>query len=197
MMTKLTLVSGGRTEAERFAALIEPHFASLYRSAFRLSRSVADAEDLVQEVCVRAFPRLEELERIDHVGHWFYCVMYRVFVDSRRRYERTHVRPLSGIDEETLPSDISGPEEQADRDAETGRLERAWSHLSEEQRALLTLHEVEGYSLAQMTAITGLKEGTLKSKLHRARVKLGRLMRREEMGVSMPGGSTHEMRRRG
>lgn len=197
-MARLTVLKGGREAADRFTALIEPHFAALYRTAFRLSRSAADAEDLVQEVCVRAFPQLEELERIDHVGHWLYCVMYRVFVDSRRRYERKHVRPLTEIDAESLVSDTAGPEEQTEHLARAQRLERAWGHLTEEQRALLALHEVEGYSLAQMTAITGLKEGTLKSKLHRARVKLGRLMRREEARVDVANGAqSDEMRRRG
>jgi DNA-directed RNA polymerase specialized sigma24 family protein len=45
------------------------------------------------------------------------------------------------------------------------------------------LHDIEGYSLAELTEMTGLKEGTLKSRLHRARVKLGKLLRYEEMAA--------------
>jgi RNA polymerase sigma factor (sigma-70 family) len=196
-MAKLTALSGGRSAAERFEALIEPHFAALYRTAYRLSRSVHDAEDLVQEVCVRAFPRLAELERIDYVGHWLYCVMYRVFIDSRRRYEQKHVRALEGAEAQRLQSDAASPEEEAERAFAGRRLGRAWVKIAEEQRVLLVLHDVEGYSLSQLMAITGLKEGTLKSKLHRARVKLGRLLRREQMAETAAGAVEHEMRRRG
>jgi RNA polymerase sigma-70 factor (ECF subfamily) len=47
---------------------------------------------------------------------------------------------------------------------------------------LLALHDVEGHSLAEINEITGIKEGTLKSRLHRARVRLGKLLRREQAG---------------
>jgi RNA polymerase sigma-70 factor (ECF subfamily) len=58
------------------------------------------------------------------------------------------------------------------------RLDEAWRHLDEEQRALLALHDVEGYSLLELNELTGIKEGTLKSRLHRARVRLGKLLER-------------------
>jgi RNA polymerase sigma factor (sigma-70 family) len=196
-MTRLTALNGGRGTAERFEAVIEPHFAALYRTAYRLSGSVHDAEDLVQEVCVRALPRIAELEQIDHVGHWLYCVMYRVFIDSRRRYEYKHVRALESGEVETLHSDTPSPEEETERAGARQRLSRVWTKIAEEQRVLLVLHDVEGYSLSQMMAITGLKEGTLKSKLHRARIKLGRLLRKEMSAETAIGAIDHEVRRRG
>jgi RNA polymerase sigma-70 factor (ECF subfamily) len=59
-------------------------------------------------------------------------------------------------------------------------LDAAWRKLDREQRGLLALHDVEGYTLAELRGITGLKEGTLKSRLHRARVRLGKLLRVEQ-----------------
>jgi DNA-directed RNA polymerase specialized sigma24 family protein len=59
-------------------------------------------------------------------------------------------------------------------------LNGAWRHLDTEQKALLALHDIEGHSLAELQEITGLKQGTLKSRLHRARVRLGKLLRRED-----------------
>jgi RNA polymerase sigma-70 factor (ECF subfamily) len=52
--------------------------------------------------------------------------------------------------------------------------------LNHEQRLLLALHDVEGHSLAEIHALTGIKDGTIKSRLHRARVRLGRLLQRDE-----------------
>jgi len=182
-VTKLAVIPGGRSAAQRFEALVQPHFDVLYRAAYRMTRTVHDAEDLVQEVCVRAYPRLEELATIDTSRGWLLCVMQRLFIDQTRRYERLHVGPLDARLEETLVSDAPGIPDQADAALRKQRLDRAWQWLSKEQRALLALHDVGGYSLAEMMELTGLKEGTLKSRLHRARVKLGKLLRRVERGV--------------
>ncbi len=174
----LTIGSDGQSDAERFAMLVEPHYAGLYRLAYRLTRSAHDAEDLAQEVCVRAFSRLDELELLDQPRGWLHKVMYRLFVDSVRRYERKHVRPIEEF-ESGLVCEHPGPAEEADRALDRERLTNAWQYLDEEQRALLVLHDVEGHSLAELNELTGLKEGTLKSRLHRARVRLGKLLQRE------------------
>lgn len=165
---------------ERFAALVEPHYEVLYRAAYRLTRSTHDAEDLTQEVCVRAYPRLSQLERLEKPRAWLLRVMYRLFVDWTRRYERTHVESMETVDMEALESGEAGPAELVDLLLDGRHLDLAWQRLDREQRGLLALHDVEGYTLAELNQITGLKEGTLKSRLHRARVRLGKLLRREQ-----------------
>lgn len=176
-MGKPTVDHSGESESDRFATLIRQHYASLYRAAYRLTRSTVDAEDLVQEVCVRAYPRLCEIEGLEQPRGWLLRVLYRLFVDLRRRYERTHVRAID--EEEEFASSVPGPAEEADRALQRLRVEEAWRHLSQEQRLLLALHDIEGYTLAEIHSLTGLKDGTIKSRLHRARVRLGRLLQRE------------------
>lgn len=176
-MAKPTVDHGGESDASRFATLVQQHYASLYRAAYRLTRSAADAEDLVQEVCTRAYPRFGEIESLEQPRGWLFRVLYRLFIDTRRRYERTNVRAI--VDGEDFVSDEPGPAEEADRALDRLRLDVAWQHLNAEQRLLLALHDVEGYTLAEIQSLTGLKEGTIKSRLHRARVRLGRLLRRE------------------
>jgi RNA polymerase sigma-70 factor (ECF subfamily) len=182
-MAILTVIPGGRTAQQRFEALVRPHYAVLCRTAYRLTRSVHDAEDLVQEVCVRAYPRLDELVQLDNPRAWLTCVMQRMFIDSTRRYERSHVESLETTRQESLVSEAPGLAEQTDEAQKSRRLDQAWQRLDKDQRALLALHDIEGYSLAELTDMTGLKEGTLKSRLHRARVKLGKLLRHEEMAA--------------
>ncbi len=179
-MAKLTVASGPQPEAERrFQALVQPHYETLYRTAYRLTRSTHDAEDLVQEVCVRAYPRLTELERLEQPRGWLAKVLYRLFIDSARRYERSNVTSLELIDAAALEGDEPGPPEQAERALAQRLLDRAWVHLDREQQVLLALHDVEGYTLNELHEVTGLKEGTLKSRLHRARVRLGKLLQRD------------------
>lgn len=175
-MEKLTVINGGRSFAQRFEALMKLHYTTLYRAAYRLTRSVDDAEDLVQEVCVRAFPRLEELEQLDQPRAWLLRVLRRIFIDQTRRYERRHVDSLETVDQAAMTASTPGPLEETESAERAERLARAWLRLDKDNRSLLALHDVEGYSLAELMRITGLKEGTLKSRLHRARVKLGRLL---------------------
>jgi RNA polymerase sigma-70 factor (ECF subfamily) len=177
----LTVIEGRGSPETRFAALVQPHYDLLYRVAYRFTRSVHDAEDLAQEVCVRAYPRLAELEQLEQPRGWLLRVLYRLFVDSTRRYERKHVASIDDVDADSLVSDLPGPVEETEQALDRRRLARAWRHLDQEQRALLALHDVEGHSLAELKELTGLKEGTLKSRLHRARVRLGKLLQREEI----------------
>jgi RNA polymerase sigma factor (sigma-70 family) len=175
---------------QRFAAIVAPHYEVMYRVAYRLTRSAHDAEDLAQEVCVRAYTRLGELEVLEQPRGWLLRVLYRLFVDSVRRYERRHVGSLEDIDPDALVGDGPTPLEEAERALSRRRLNGAWQHLDHEQQALLALHDVEGHTLAELMELTGLKEGTLKSRLHRARVRLGKLLQRESVATG-----THDVER--
>jgi RNA polymerase sigma factor (sigma-70 family) len=181
-MGKPTDDPGGESQQDRFAKLIRQHYQVLYRAAYRLTRSSVDAEDLVQEVCLRAYPRLTEIESLEQPRGWLLRVLYRLFVDLRRRYERTNVRAID--ENEEFTSDEPSPAEEADRALDRWRIEDAWRYLNHEQRLLLVLHDVEGYSLAEIHTMTGIKDGTIKSRLHRARVRLGRLLQRDRTVTS-------------
>lgn len=188
-MARLTVIPGGKSAAERFEALVGRHYPLLYRAAYRFTRSVHDAEDLVQEVCVRAFPRLDELEALDQPHSWLLRVMRRLFIDQLRRYERTHVESMDAHDSAGFASNEPGPAEQTETELWTAHLDRAWQCLDEDQRSLLALHDIEGYTLAELMNMTGLKEGTLKSRLHRARARLGKLLRKEESAPVLQTGA--------
>lgn len=175
-------ILNGGSHAQRFAAFIAPHYDVLFRTAYRFTRSVDDAEDLVQDVCVRAYPELDRLVGLDRPRAWLIHVMRRLFIDETRRYERRHVESMDARERETFESDLPGPLESTERSLEAEWVARAWRRLDRDQQTLLALHDVEGYSLAELGEITGAKQGTLKSRLHRARVKLGRLLAREQDG---------------
>ncbi len=195
-MEVLPVIRHRQSPAARFEALIQPHFDALHRSAYRLTGNVHDAEDLVQEVCVRAYPKLSELEQLDRPRSWLLRVLYRLFVDLTRSWEHSRVQPLSTMEEEewgmTMASADPGPEALAGGSQIEERLDRAWRHMTREQRALLGLHDVEGYSLAELREITGLQLGTLKSQLHRARIRLGKLLQRESVPVALVLGGRAE-----
>jgi len=126
-----------------------------------------------------------DLAKLDDPRSWLMLVMRRVFIDQTRRYDKSHVESFDIDGAPEAQSDLPGPEEEADRLKHTERLDRAWQHLSTDQRNLLSLHDLEGHSLAELQEMTGLKEGTLKSRLHRARIKLGRLLQAQQSPTAM------------
>ena len=79
---------------------MRPHLQSLYRQAIRYTENRDDAEDLVQDLLLKLFPRLDELERIDRLPPWLARVLYRLFVDDFRRRQRSPIEPVD--DEQQL-----------------------------------------------------------------------------------------------
>ena len=94
--------------SRRFDSVIRPHFDALYRAAMRLTRRREDAEDLVQDVLLRAFPALGQLETLDSPRGWLLRVQYRIFVDGYRRRHRSPVVALpEGADSDGADDQIS------------------------------------------------------------------------------------------
>ena len=163
-------------DAERFATLIEPHLDALFRAAYRLARNRADAEDLVQETCVRAFghnalPRDPRL-----VKPWLLRVMHNLFIDGVRRARLVS----SGDGESAGPSAAhQSPEESLSTAQREDQLHRAWLKLDRNHRALLALR-AEGYSVQEISEITGVDGEALNARLYRARRSLARYLAEHE-----------------
>ena len=172
--------ASGTENTGRFERLVQPHLKRLYRFAWRLTGSRPEAEDLFQDVLVKAFDRLPELAMIAEPGSWLCRVMYNHFVDNTRQFAR---RRLVSIDESQLPEasieSLSGdhdPVRDTEREQRIGQLDRALSALGDDYRLVLLMHDVEGYKLTEIQDITGHPIGTVKSRLHRARARLRELL---------------------
>ena len=100
---------------QRFTSLVQPHFAALHRAAMRLTRRRPDAEDLVQEVCLRACARLDDLGAVTNARAWLMRALYHLFVDATRRKRRRADVPLPGDEGAGVPySEEPGPERAAE-----------------------------------------------------------------------------------
>ena len=164
----------------QFEALLRPHFDVLYAAARRLTYSTADAEDLVQDVALKAFEKLGELERIEYPRAWLLKVMYNKSIDQYRSSTRSPVdHAATGVDSEE-PDDYGRddllPDEMFDREIRITRILMALKRLDRESAALVALRDIEGLTIAELEEMTGSPSGTIKSKLHRARARLGRIL---------------------
>ena len=166
------------------------HVPALYRSAYRWTGAVDRAEDLVQQLLVRLYPRLAELRELDRLRPWAIRVMYRIFVDGLRRERASPVQfgAETPADPETPSAEDEawldpgpGPAELAEQELTQERLLRAWERLGQEHRVVLSLHDIEDYTLPELAQIMDIPLGTLKSRLHRARARLRELLAAERM----------------
>lgn len=163
-----------------FEKLVRPHFDRLWRLAFRLTGRKAEAEDLFQELLIKAYGMLDDLVAIDEPGSWLSRVMYNLFIDERRRFARSRMHL---VDEGFLPGDglegLAGTDDPArdnERLEKVQQLDQALAQLSEEHRIIVLLHDTEGYKLKEIQDLIGVPVGTVKSRLHRARARLREIL---------------------
>lgn len=182
-MGKVAGMSFRRTDNSRFTELVRPHFDALFAAARRLTVSAADAEDLVQDVCLKAHLRIDELETIEFRRAWLLKILYHRFIDIQRTRNRSPVdmadTGADSHDPEHMTPDGSRPEDLVEREMRVDKIIRAMGILNSEASSLLALHDIEGFSLQELKTLTGLPEGTIKSRLHRTRSRLGRLLSNE------------------
>jgi RNA polymerase sigma-70 factor (ECF subfamily) len=175
--------SSHASAAAEFDHLLRDHVPALYRCAYRWTGAVDRAEDLVQELLVRLYPKLDELRGLERIRPWALRVMYRIFVDQVRRERSSPVQsgldaPLESGEEESqeLIDPSAGPAELVEQQLTQQRIMAAWENLGEEHRVVLSMHDIEDYTLPELAQVMEVPLGTLKSRLHRARARLRELL---------------------
>lgn len=168
------------SQSATFERVVRPHFDRLYRLAWRLTGSKAEADDLFQELLIKAFQMLDDLVAIDEPGSWLSRVMYNLFIDEQRRFARRRMilveeGRLAGPGLEGFAGD-DRPDLDSARLEQLKHLDAALAQLSDEHRLVVLLHDTEGYKLAEIEALTGVPTGTIKSRLHRARARLREIL---------------------
>lgn len=164
---------------------MSPYFYRLYRLACRLSANQDDAEDLLQELLMKLYPKSDQLREVEDLKTWLARALYNLFIDkvrSRNRSALGHADSQLFEKNEGLASKGDTPEQYQVRWQTLDLLNQALNQLSEPHRAILILHDVEGYTLPELLEILDLPLGTLKSRLHRARAGLREVLAREPSG---------------
>jgi len=174
MKNIFSIWQGRKDSGAGFEELVAPYVEHLYRLAYRFSGSQHDAEDLVQELLVKLYPRGKELARIEKLGTWLAKSLYHLFIDQTRRRHSSPV-VLSeevGVELEAVACVNAMPEVYMVQQQQLASVEKALFSLNVEQRSLIAMHDIEGYTLPELSSMLETPLGTLKSRLHRARASL-------------------------
>lgn len=176
---------------------VPPHDAELFDVVYQCMRALAgrgasDLDDLVQVAAEQMFRRLPTFGARSSLRTWIYAICYRVLLNHRRWYRRWRARFRFEQEGESVAPAASStlPSLQLERRERARVLQAALSCLSERQRAVVVLHDLEELSIAEVAGIVDCNELTARSRLREARKKLRKLL---EADRSFDFGGRHEL----
>jgi RNA polymerase sigma-70 factor (ECF subfamily) len=172
--------SGAPPGADAFETEALSFLDALYRTGLRMTRSEADAEDLVQETYIRAFRHRDQFTPGTNLKAWLFRILTNTFINSyRKRSSQPETTELDKVEETTLyrqmsqgpASSSSQPEREVVDNMVDTEVKEALEDLPEIFRSVVLL-DVEGFSYREIAEMLEIPIGTVMSRLHRARRSL-------------------------
>jgi RNA polymerase sigma-70 factor (ECF subfamily) len=163
-----------------FNELVRLHQAAVFRQLLRVIGDAAEAEDLAQEVFVTVFKAIDTFRGDSRLATWIHRIAQN-HARNRLKYHGRHKRrgdaPLEETTEESVAVPETGsrlprPDHQVEAHQAELQIRLAITQLEPEQRTLIVLRDLENLTYEEIQEQTGLPSGTVKSRLHRARVAL-------------------------
>ena len=159
---------------------MEQYGKATYNFAFRLTRNEADARDLTQDAFLRVFKAWRSFQPGTSFLSWIYRIVTNLHRDELRRRKGRYQEELP---DDNVPQEYGGERPLAVTPIEDyvegqlgERLQRALEALSSDQRQVVVLADIEELSYQEIADIAGCSIGTVRSRLHRARAQLRRLV---------------------
>ncbi len=169
-------------DRERFELLVEEHLDGLFGAALRMTRNRTRAEDLLQEMFLRAWRSFHSFKPGTNVRAWLYRILMNAYIDGYRKSEREpEVVDQEDVDEFYLYSKVhesedfrraGNPEEALLNSLMDADVKGALDSLPETFRNVVILADIEGFSYKEIAEILGIPIGTVMSRLHRGRRQL-------------------------
>jgi RNA polymerase sigma-70 factor (ECF subfamily) len=158
-----------------FEELYRRHYRRVYSICLRMTGNVAESEDLTQEVFIQLYRKLGSFRGEAAFSTWLHrLTVNHVLMHFRKRSVRSELTTDDGEIPESVDPETINPESMpiVDRIA----LESAIAELPPGYRSVFVLHDIEGYEHEEIATLLGCSSGTSKSQLHKARLKLRRLL---------------------
>jgi RNA polymerase sigma-70 factor (ECF subfamily) len=173
-----------RGDTAAFGALVRRYQDRLYNTAYRLVDNAEDAHDVVQEAFLSAYQSLENFKGDAQFFTWLYRIAVNTAISLKRK-QRAVVSIDAGRNGESAieppdPSELSRPGHALEQAEQERRVRHVLSRLSPEHRAVLIMKDMEGQKYETMAEVLDVPIGTIRSRLHRARLELRELLEKDE-----------------
>ncbi|HMA02355.1 MAG TPA: sigma-70 family RNA polymerase sigma factor [Gemmatimonadaceae bacterium] len=163
----VTRAQGGESGA--FESLVKRHLRAAHAVAFAVLTEQADADDAVQDGFLSALQHLDSCSPPEKFRAWLLTIVRNRAFDMRRR---GRVRAVEVLEDETAHAQDASPLEAAERSELNARLSAAIETLTDSQREVLMMHDIEGWKHADIAHLLGLAESTVRVHLLHARRRL-------------------------
>src|SRR5262245_29745570 len=167
-----------------FGVLVRRYQDRLFNTVYRLVENAEDAQDVVQEAFLHAYQSLDSFKGDSLFFTWLYRIAVNTAISLKRK--RRVVLSIDGARsgeislEPTDPSDVTRPGFSVEQEEQESRVRRALAQLSPEHRAVLVMKDMEGEKYETMAEVLQVPIGTIRSRLHRARLELREILERDE-----------------
>ena len=176
MITDRNVKLAASGDMAAFEEVYRTYHRRVYAQCLRMTRSVAEAEDLTQEVFIQLYRKLETFRGDSLFTTWLHRLTTNAVL---MHFRKVAARPEQATDDAETLSSFAGVAPNNNNSSVIDRiaLDEAIKQLSPGYRAVFILHDMEGYEHHQISKMLGCAVGTSKSQLHKARMKLRRLLR--------------------
>ena len=162
-----------------FGQLVERYQDRLFNTVLHLVSCQAEAEDVVQDAFVQAYVKLDSFRGTSAFYTWLYRIAFNVAASKRRRQRLEFSIEQAEQRSGAQPVDRSeSADARLERQESAEQVRVALANLSQEHREIVVLREMEGCSYESIAEILGVAVGTVRSRLHRARMELREHLRR-------------------
>ena len=163
-----------RNESRAFDELVARHQDRVFTAVTRFCGNAEDAADIVQRAFINAFRKIQEFKGDSAFSTWIYRIAFNQAISFRRENRRPSIS-LHAKDEDGLiaePVDDRAPGESMETEETRKKVQQALELLDEQDRQIIILKDLQGHSYDEIAAILQIPKGTVRSRLHRARMEL-------------------------
>ena len=162
-----------RNEPRAFDELVARHQDRIFTAVTRFCGNAEDAADVVQRAFINAFRKIQEFKGDSAFSTWIYRIAFNQAISFRRENRRTMVSLQATEDDKSVePAVESNPTEKLEGEETQKKVQQALDQLEEGDRQIILLKDLQGHSYDEIAGIMQIPKGTVRSRLHRARLEL-------------------------